>query len=322
MTEIVDDLYTSPPVVQADSFEFADPQDVPVPYMQRTRDWYLGLGYENPYVWAHYAEVPFAPLLKPLQEARVTIITTAAPFQSSKGDQGPGAPYNAGAKFFSVYAGDTAKEHDLRISHVAIDRKHTSMQDSNTWFALPMLKRFEQEKRIGSVAKYFYGAPTQRSHRRTLSEDGPDIVERCRQDGVDAAVLIANCPVCHQTLSLTARLLERAGISTVVMGCAKDVVEYCGVPRFLFSDFPLGNAAGKPGDLNSQRQTLALALALLARAPGPRSTVQSPARWSTDASWKLDYCNIEHVSAEEIAHLRAQFDISKAQAKAQDNAQN
>ena len=54
--------------------------------------------------------------------------------------------------------------------------------------------------------------------------------------------------MCHQTVSLAARHLEENGIATVVMGCAKDIVEYCGVPRFLFSDFPLGNAAGRPTD--------------------------------------------------------------------------
>ena len=63
-----------------------------------------------------------------------------------------------------------------------------------------------------------------------------------REDKVDVAVLVANCPICHQSISLHARYLEAHGIPTVVMGCAKDIVEHCGVPRFLFSDFPLGNA--------------------------------------------------------------------------------
>ncbi len=76
-----------------------------------------------------------------------------APYRAELGDQGPGAPYNARAKFYFVYSGDTAVDHDLRISHLAYDRTHT------------------------------------------------------------------------------------------------DIVEYCGVPRFLFSDFPLGNAAGRPHDL-------------------------------------------------------------------------
>ena len=71
-------------------------------------------------------------------------------------------------------------------------------------------------------------------------------------------------------MSLVARHLEANGIPTVVMGCAKDIVERVGVPRFLFSDFPLGNAAGRPGDVASQQLTLDLALALLERAPGLR----------------------------------------------------
>jgi len=60
--------------------------------------------------------------------------------------------------------------------------------------------------------------------------------------------------VCHQTVSLAARHLEENGIATVVMGCAKDIVEYCGVPRFLFSDFPLGNAAGRPKEEIQRRR--------------------------------------------------------------------
>jgi len=126
--------------------------------------------------------------------------------------------------------------------------------------------------------------------------------------------------VCHQTVSLTARYLEANGIPTVIMGCAKDIVEQAGVPRFLFSDFPLGNAAGKPNDPESQRQTMALALDLLESATGPRTTRQSPQRWNEDAEWKLNFQNIERIPAEEIARLRAQNDVVKEIAKGQREA--
>ena len=95
------------------------------------------------------------------------------------------------------------------------------------------------------------------------------------------------------------------------MGCAKDIVEHVGVPRLLFSDFPLGNAAGKPKDVQSQAFTMDLALRVLERAPGPRTTVQSPLRWRDDASWKLDFSNIEQLSDVEIARRRAEFDRNK-----------
>jgi len=121
--------------------------------------------------------------------------------------------------------------------------------------------------------------------------------------------------VCHQTVSLAARTLEAAGIPTVVMGCAKDIVEFVGVPRFLFSDFPLGNPCGKPKDKASQLATLELAVRLLDVAPGPRTTVQNPIRWSEDARWKLDYSNIEQLSPEEIRRRREEFDRGKEIAK-------
>jgi hypothetical protein len=294
-----------------DQHGFAPDDDTPIPYMARTREYYQAIGYTTPYRWAHYVDAPFQSLKKPLSQSRVVIVTTAAPFDPAKGDQGPGAKYNGGAKFYSVYEGDTSKTHDLRISHIAYDRVHTSADDSGTWFPLPLLRRLASEGRIGEVAPRFFGAPTNRSHRVTLETDAPEILARCRADKADAAVLVPNCPVCHQTISLVARHLESNGISTVVMGCAKDIVEHAAVPRFLFSDFPLGNSAGKPHDTDSQAFTLELALRVLESAPDAQTTVQSPLRWSTDASWKRDYNNVAALGAEELARRRREFDAQK-----------
>lgn len=289
--------------------------DLPIPYLQRIRDYYQALGYGAPYEWAHFEQVPFQPLKQPLARCRIALITTAAPYRPGQGDQGPGAPYNAGAKFYTVYSGDTSLDHDLRISHVAIDRQHTTAADPGTYFPLPELRRLAAAGRVGALAPRFHGAPTNRSQRVTIEVDGPEILARCQADGADAAILVANCPVCHQTLSLVARLLEAHGIATVVMGCAKDIVERVGVPRLLFSDFPLGNAAGRPHDAASQAATLELALQLLESAAAARTTVQSPLRWSANPDWKLDYANLARLTPEEIGRRRAEFDQGKAQAR-------
>lgn len=295
-----------------DRHGFAPDDDAPIPYMRRTREYYAAIGYTTPYRWAHYTETPFQSLRKPLARSRVALVTTAAPFNPEKGNQGPGAPYNASAKFYQAYAGETAKLHDLRISHVAYDRKHTSAEDSGTWFPLPQLLRLAHAGKIGEVAPRFFGMPTNRSHRVTIEKDAPEILALCEADQVDAALLVPNCPVCHQTMALAARQLEAAGIATVVMGCAKDIVEHVGVPRFLFSDFPLGNSAGKPRDPQSQAFTLELALDLLGSSPAPNTTVQSSLRWSADASWKLDYNNVERMAPEELARRRREFEEQKA----------
>jgi hypothetical protein len=288
--------------------------DAPLHYLERIRAYYSALGYGAPYRWASFNDVPFSPLSKPLSEASIGIITTAAPYQPGKGDQGPGAAYNGQAKFFTVYSQTTESEPDLRISHVAIDRAHTTAEDQGTYFPLQALRVLEANGEIGGIAPRFHGLPTNRSHKTTMEIDCPEVVLRCLEDRTDAAVLVPNCPVCHQSVSMAARALEEAGISTVIMGCARDIVEHVGVPRLLFNDFPLGNAAGLPNDPHTQLQIARLAVSLLNSATKPRTTVQSPFTWNGVADWKRDYSNAALLSEEEIAARRREFDKAKADA--------
>lgn len=287
----------------------------PVEYIKRTRRYYQALGYETPYQWAHFESVPFTHPNKPISECTVGIVSTAAPFDPEKGDQGPGAAYNAAAKFYSVYRLPIDPKPDLRISHIAIDRDHTTAEDVNSYFPLEALQAAWQQGRVGELASHVYGLPTNRSHTKTINIDCQNLLEFVQKDRVDVALLVANCPVCHQSVSLAARTLEEAGVLTVILGCAKDIVEHVGVPRFLFSDFPLGNAAGIPGDIHCQQGVLDAALSLLETAKAPRTTVQSSYQWPGDDQWKNDYSNPDHLTAEEIRYKRAEFESAKAKAK-------
>jgi len=103
--------------------------------------------------------------------------------------------------------------------------------------------------------------------------------------------------VCHQTVSLVARHLEANGIATVILGSARDIVEHCGVPRFVFTDFPLGNPCGKPYDVAMQRRIIAMGLALLESARAPRTTVQTPFVWSDDEAWRDAFMQSESAGA-------------------------
>jgi D-proline reductase (dithiol) PrdB len=163
--------------------------DIPIPYMQRTRDYYLALGFAA-YRWAHFADVPFTPLRAPLARARLALITTAAPYQPGVGDQGPGAKYNAAAKFYTVYSDSTETIPDVRISHVGYDRAHTTAEDPRTWFPLARLHAAVKAGRIGALTPRFHGAPTNRSQRVTMQTDAPELLRRCREDGADVALLV------------------------------------------------------------------------------------------------------------------------------------
>jgi len=302
-------------MAQTSELTFAPEMDQPIRYIERTRNYYLGLGYDNPYVWAHYSKVPFTRLQKPLSQSVLGLITTAVQFDPSRGDQGPGAPYNAAAKFYEPYKTPINQKQDLRIAHVGIDRKNANMEESACWFPLAAARRVVEMGRLQMVSPNFYGLPTNRSQRHTLEIDAPIILKMLRADNVDVAILIPNCPICHQSQSLLARYLEEAGIPTVVMGAAKDIVEYCGVPRFLFSDFPLGNAAARPNDPASQDLNFELALRLLESAPAPRTTVQSPLVWAQDPTWKLDYYNLENLSEQEVERLRDEAERARVTAR-------
>ncbi len=98
-------------------------------------------------------------------------------------------------------------------------------------------------------------------------------------------------------MSLCARHLEQAGIPTVVVGSARDVVEQCSVPRFLFTDFPLGNPCGAPYDVAMQSAIVGMALGLIEWARFPRTTVQTPFRWPDDA-WRTNFMRFDHLSPE------------------------
>ena len=101
-------------------------------------------------------------------------------------------------------------------------------------------------------------------------------------------------------MSLVARHLEANGIATIVIGSARDIVEECGVPRFLFSDFPLGNPCGRPYDVDMQRAITGFALDAVSNATLSRSTVQTPFVWSEDMSWKQNFARVDEESLEKL----------------------
>ena len=110
-------------------------------------------------------------------------------------------------------------------------------------------------------------------------------------------------------MSLAARHLEANGISTVICGSARDIVEQASVPRFLFTDFPLGNPMGKPYDQEMQRSITGMGLDLLEDARFPRTTVQTPFSWGDDA-WRTGFMRVDDSNRE---LLRRAGEIRKKQ---------
>ena len=116
-------------------------------------------------------------------------------------------------------------------------------------------------------------------------------------------------------MSLVARHLEANGIPTVAMGSARDIVEECGVARFVFTDFPLGNPCGKPRDTAMQSAILGIALDLLERAWMPRTTLQTPFRWENEA-WRDGFMRVDDGNRAALARAGEERRRLQAAAKA------
>ena len=100
--------------------------------------------------------------------------------------------------------------------------------------------------------------------------------------------------MCHQTVSLVARHLEAEGIPTVIMACARDITASAYPPRAVFSNYPLGNPAGRPFDPENQRAVIGAALDLLEQARAPGTVVNLPHRWLGDPDWVAHVYDDQH----------------------------
>ncbi|MBX3503033.1 MAG: hypothetical protein KF889_26605 [Alphaproteobacteria bacterium] len=116
-------------------------------------------------------------------------------------------------------------------------------------------------------------------------------------------------------MSLVARHLEANGIASVIIGSALDVVEHCGVARFLFTDFPLGNPCGHPWDRVMQEKIVRQALGLLADASALRTTLKAPFGWkASDPEWRARYGRVDPAERERLLALGEERRRQKAKA--------
>jgi len=154
----------------------------PVGYMERTRQYYRALGYDNDYIWAHFDSVPFTPLPKPLRACTVALITTAGPPDLSNRD-------DRGRKH--VWSGSVAAPPKAFDTDVAWDREATHTDDRETFLPIDAVGRLISDGVVAAMTHRFHGAPTDYSHRKTLEQDAPEILRRLKEDKADAALLTA-----------------------------------------------------------------------------------------------------------------------------------
>jgi hypothetical protein len=154
-----------------------------VSYIDKSREYYRAQGFDNPYRWAYFEDVPFAPLRKPLSDSCLALITTGTEvgLETEGGVRPPKRVYSISSD---------APPERLYTDDLAWDKDATHTNDLDSFFPIHRLQEFVREARIGSLARRCHGVPTEYSQRRTMESDAPEALRLCLEDGVDAALLV------------------------------------------------------------------------------------------------------------------------------------
>ena len=150
-----------------------------VPYMQRTREYYIAQGYEESYRWAHHDQTPFTKLNKPLKESRIGLITTAMPDTKS------------GRELRDVYSTPVSPIPDtMYTEELSWHKAVTHTRDVASFLPISQLNKLSEEEIIKGLASRFHSLPTDYSQRNTKEKDAPEILKRLLEDETDIAILV------------------------------------------------------------------------------------------------------------------------------------
>jgi hypothetical protein len=159
-----------------------------VSYIDRTREYYAAQGYSKPYAWPRYDDVPFAPLRKSLSDCRIGLVTTAGKPQAKVKTDSLGL----GLTVRQLYAEPTYPPPTrLFTADLGWHKAATHTEDIDSYLPINRLSELVTEGHAGSMSPRFYGVPTDYSQKRTLERYAPQILQWCREDGVNAVLLSA-----------------------------------------------------------------------------------------------------------------------------------
>ena len=164
-----------------------------VRYIEKTHQYYIRKGNTGTYNYAHHDSGPFQPLLKPLAESRLMLISSAG-FALLPDDGPEPEPFrgiNIGEKdkveVFPVPS-DTPPEKTKYLTG-AHNRADSTMTDVEAFFPLTRLRELRDSGRVGSLARDYLRIRPCYSQLKTRELDAPEVLRRCQAEGVDVALL-------------------------------------------------------------------------------------------------------------------------------------
>ncbi len=150
----------------------------PVPYIDRSHNYYRAQGFSDVYRYAKHDSAPFAALSTPLADCTLGVVTTASTYP------------RASLEPRKVDSGRLEEGVTLYADDLSWDKAATHLDDLNSFFPVASLRELVAEGVIGALTEHFQCLPTEYSHKATLEHDAPEIHRRLVADGADIALLV------------------------------------------------------------------------------------------------------------------------------------
>ena len=212
------------------------------------------------YPFVKNTRAPFSPARRALPMLNLALISSAGAYIDGTAPFDISAP-GGDLSFREIPA--QIEPDDLRFAARGYDPAAVQ-SDCNSLLPLGRLFEFERNGIIGQLNPVFWSCCGYIPDAAGMVDEMvPRLVERVRRYDVQAALLVPASKLCHQSVSLIARALEHAGIPTMTLAVAKDVVTRVRPPRAAFYDGKLGAVVGLPNWPEHQRRVLDEALRLI-----------------------------------------------------------
>lgn len=218
----------------------------------RYKNWRANEDLKN-YPFVENINAPFSPMRRALPMLNLALISSAG-------------AYIDGTDAFDVKAKDgDASFREIPVEVEAEDLLYAGrgydtsavLQDRNALIPVERLQEYEANAVIGRLNHVWWSLNGWIPNARLVAEQlAPQIAERVARYEVQAALLIPASRLCHQTMGILARALEKANVPTMMLSVDRAMTDLVRPPRTAYYAGELGAVAGRPNHKQYQLRVL------------------------------------------------------------------
>lgn len=195
------------------------------------------------YPWVENQHSPFTQVRRALPMVNLALVSSA------------GAYIDGTEVFDTDSSGGDLTYREIPIEVEATDLRYAAKgydpaavtDDRNAQIPVDRLLEYEANAVIGSLNNVWWSISSHIPNVTRVGEElGPQLADRLHRYEVQAALLIPASRLCHQTIGIVARVIEKTGIPTMTISVDTTITDKVRPPRTAYYKGELGSVAGKP----------------------------------------------------------------------------